>query len=91
MMTSGALIFAGNPLVSHVHLHTICAVFFSSSELHRRCEESDAAGEEPNRSSEEQTEANSESGQSAPGEEAFPFLQHTHTHKLTHTHHTCTV
>lgn len=58
--------------------------YFSSSELLRRCEESDAAGEEPDRGSEEQAEANSESGQSAPGEEAFPFLQHAH--KLTHKH-----
>lgn len=68
--------------------------YFSSPELLRRCEESNAAGEEPDRGSEEQAEANSESGQSAPGEEAFPFLQHTHAHKLTrahtHTHHTCT-
>lgn len=80
----------GTPSGVAVHMFTFAQsvlFYLSSSELLRRCKESDAAGEEPDRGSEEQAEANSESGQSAPGEKAFPFLQHhTRTQTYTHTH-----
>lgn len=52
------------------------------SELLRRCEEGDAAGEEPDRRSEEQDEANPEGGQPTLGEETHaqsPATAHYNT------------
>lgn len=59
----------------------VCALL----ELVRWCEEGDAAGEEPDRCSEEQDEADSESWQPTLGEETFPCNScHKHTPNITH-------
>lgn len=59
------------------HTLTVKHLSFIFSELLRWSKESDAAGKEPDRCSEKQVEANSESWQPSPGEETSV---HTHAH-----------